>query len=185
MRQQGILLSFLIALTSTNVFAQENLNTTTKENKMNYEIIVKETSAQPALVIKGKVKIEKAGDAIGAILGKIGAHLEANQIHPTGAPFTRTYNFENGVLEFEAGFPVSSGTLGEGEILATELPKGKVATTIHIGSQEKSPEAYEALHLWMQKNNMKEAGAPWEVYLTDPSTTPEAESKMEIFFPLQ
>lgn len=184
MRQQEILLS-LIVLVSTNVLAQKNLTTYSKENNMNYEIIVKETSAQPALVIKGKVKIEQAGEAIGEILGKIGAYLETNQINPTGAPFTRTYNFVNGMLEFEAGFPVSEGTLGEGEILATELPKGKVATTIHIGSQDKSEEAYKALHIWMETNHVSPAGAPWEMYLTDPETTPEAEAKMQIFFPIQ
>ncbi|MGZ5279923.1 MAG: GyrI-like domain-containing protein [Pseudobdellovibrionaceae bacterium] len=152
---------------------------------MNYEIIVKDISAQPALVIKGKINVEQAGEAIGEILGKIGTHLEQKQISPTGAPFTRTFNFENGVLEFEAGFPVPKGTLGEGEIHATELPKSKVATTIHIGSQEKSEEAYQALHSWMEANNANAAGAPWEMYLTDPAATPETESKMEIYFPIQ
>lgn len=183
MRQHGIALSFFLVLTSTNVFAQKNLNT--KENKMNYEIIVKEIKAQPALVIKGKVKIEQAGEAIGEILGKIGTHLEMKHIQPTGAPFTRTFSFEEGVLEFETGFPVPEGTAGEGLIIATELPKTKVATTLHVGSQEKSEEAYKALHIWMEKNNITAAGAPWEVYLTDPSTTPEGDAKMEIYFPIK
>lgn len=185
MRQQGILLSLALVLISTNVFAQKKLNNNTKENVMNYEIITKETSAQPALVIKRKVNIEQAGEAIGEILGMVGTYLETNHINPTGAPFTRTFSFDNGVLEFEAGCPVPKGTAGEGEIFATELPKTKVATTIHVGSQEKSEEAYKALHIWMKKNNKKEAGAPWEVYLTDSSTTPESESKMEIYFPIQ
>ena len=74
-------------------------------------------------------------------------------------------------------FQLNAGQDREEEILVTELPKTKVATTIHVGSQEKSEEAYKALHIWMQENNAKEAGAPWEVYL--------AESKMEIYFPIQ
>lgn len=175
MRQQGLLLSFFLVLTSANVFAQKNL--ITKENKMNYEIIVKETNAQAALVIKGKVNIEEAGKTIGEILEKIGTYLETKQIPVMGAPFTRTFNFENGVLEFEAGFPVPQGTLGENEIIATELPKTKVATTIHSGPQETSEEAYKALHQWMQDNNTSPAGAPWEMYLN--------ESEMEIYFPIQ
>lgn len=183
MRQQGILLSLVLALASTNIFAQKN--PTKKENEMKYEIIVKEMTAQPALVIKGKVNVEQAGEAIGEILGKVGTYMEANHIQPLGAPFTRTYSFENGVLEFEAGFPVAKGTPGKGEILATELPQTKVATTLHLGSQAKSEEAYKALHIWMEKNNVREAGAPWEAYLTDPATTPEAESKMEIYFPIR
>ncbi|MGE0633117.1 MAG: GyrI-like domain-containing protein [Pseudobdellovibrionaceae bacterium] len=176
MRQQGILLSLFLVLVSTNVFAQKNSNQNTKENEMNYEIVVKETSAQPALVIKGKVNVEEVGEAIGGILGKIGAYLETNHINPTGAPFTRILNFENGIFEFEAGFPVSKKMMGYGEIMATELPKTKVATTIHTGGQDKSEEAYKALHIWMKKNNIQEAGAPWEVY--------DSESKMEIFYPI-
>jgi effector-binding domain-containing protein len=177
MGQRGILLSFFLVLASTNIFAQEN--------EMKYEIVVKETQAQAALVIKGKVNIEQAGEAIGEILGKVGKHLEAKQISPAGAPFTRTFSFENGVLEFESGFPVPSGTTGEGEILATELPKAKVASTIHTGSQGKSEEAYNALHGWMDVNNVKAIGAPWEMYLTDSETTPEDKAKMEICFPIQ
>ena len=182
MRQQGILLPFFIALISTNVFAN---NLHSKENKMNYEIIVKTTNAQSALVIKGTSKMEQAGEAIGKILEKVGQHLQAKRINPTGAPFTRIFDVKNGILEFEAGFPVAKGTAGDGEILATELPKTKVATTIHTGSQEKSEEAYEALHIWMQKHNIKAAGAPWESYLTDPETTPETEAKMEISYPIE
>lgn len=150
-----------------------------------YQVEAKEVVAQPALVIKGKVKAEKAGEAIGSILGKVGEYLGKNNSHPVGAPFTRTYQFEKGVLEFESGFPVSEGVAGNGEILSTELPKSKVATTVHVGSQETSENAYRAIHAWMAENGKKEAGAPWEVYLTDPSTTPDSESKMQIFFPIR
>lgn len=157
-----------------------------KENKpMQYQVEAQEIPAQPALVIKGKVKVEKVGEAIGGILGKVSGYLEKKNAHPTGAPFTRTYQHEKGVLEFESGFPVQAGVMGQGEIIATELPRGKVATTVHVGFQETSEQAYKAIHIWMAKNGKKEAGAPWEVYLTDPSTTPENESKMQIYYPVR
>lgn len=166
-------------------FAASNNEQNSKGKTMNYKIELKDVAAQPALVVKGKAKIEEVGPVIGEYLGKVEAYLASKKISPAGAPFTRTFNFANGVLEFEAGFPVSSKVETKGDIIATELPKGKVATTVHIGSQEKSQDAYEAIQAWMKKNEKGEAGAPWEVYLSDPASTPEDQSKMQVFFPVK
>jgi effector-binding domain-containing protein len=144
---------------------------------MKYDVQVQEVAAQPALVVKGKVSIEKAGDAIGGSIGAVGAYLEQAKLQPAGAPFTRTYSFENGVLEFESGFPVASTPKGKGTVIATELPRATVATTVHIGSQETSENAYGAIHAWMKANAKQPAGAPWEVYVD--------ETKMQIFFPIR
>lgn len=164
-----------LAIVATGAFAETAQPK--KESAMPYEIKVQEVVAQPALVVKGKVNIEKAGDAIGANIGAVSAMLEKNKLQPAGAPFTRTYSFEQGVLEFESGFPVAATTKGQGEVIGTQLPKGLVATTIHSGSQDGSEKAYAAIEEWMKKNKKSPAGAPWEVYLT--------ETKMQIFFPIR
>lgn len=62
-------------------------------------------------------------------------------------------------------------------MIATELPKAQVATTVHVGDQSSSEHAYNALHAWMKANGKQPAGAPWEVYV--------AEGKMEIYFPIR
>ena len=157
---------------------------TTQGSAMTYQVEIKDVSAQPALVIKGKVKVEKVGEAIGGILGRIGEYLGKQGLSAAGAPFTRTYAHKDGMLEFEAGFPVTAAAKGSDDIIRTELPKGKVAVTTHIGSQETSEDAYKALHVWMKKNNKKEAGAPWEIYLSEQGT-PEKEAKMQVFYPIR
>ena len=42
---------------------------------MKYDISVKDHAAQPALVIKGKIAVEKAGNAIGGSIGTISTTL--------------------------------------------------------------------------------------------------------------
>lgn len=155
------------------------LFTTLSEGKeaMNYVINVKDHAAQPALVIKGKIPVEKAGDAIGESIGTISNYLKKAKIQPTNAPFTRTYSFENGVLEFETGFTIAKPQRSDGKIIATELPKVQVATTVHVGGQSSSENAYDAIHAWMKTNGKAPAGAPWEVYVAD--------GKMEIYFPIR
>lgn len=156
----------------------------TKGSAMTYQVEVKDVSAQPALVIKGKVKIDQIESTINGIMTRIGAHLGKLGLAPTGAPFTRTYNFKDGVMEFEAGFPVAAGAKGEGDIIRTELPKTKVVVTTHIGPQATSEDAYKALHAWMTKHGKTQAGAPWEIYLSEPGTA-EKDEKMRIFYPIR
>ena len=144
---------------------------------MTYDIKVQEHAARPALVIKGKVKIEQAGEAIGGNIGAVSGHLEKAGLQPTGAPFTRTFKFADGVLEFESGFPIAKAATSQGNIVATELPKATVATTVHVGDQATSEKAYEALHAWMAANGKQPAGAPWEIYVAD--------DRMEIHFPVR
>lgn len=154
-------------------------NMTQAEGKeaMPYEVQVLEVAAQPALVVKGKVKIELAGGAIGNNIGAVDAYLKDAHIQPVGAPFTRTYSFDNGIFEFESGFPIAVSATGKGDVIATELPKTKVATTVHVGDQATSEDAYNAIHAWIVANGKEVAGAPWEVY--------ETNNKMQIFFPIK
>lgn len=148
-----------------------------KNEPIHYSIKIEDHPAQAALVIKGKVAIENAGDAIGGNILAIGAHLEKLRVKPAGSPFTRTYSFKDGILEFESGFPITNAAKTEDNIVATELPKSTVATTTHKGDQSSSENAYNAIHSWMKANGKKPAGAPWEVYTAD--------NQMDIYFPIQ
>ena len=76
---------------------------------------------------------------------------------------------EKSLLEFESGFPIAAGNEGEGAIVAVELPKATVATTLHVGDQATSEEAYRAIHSWMAFNGESAAGAPWEAHLSEPT----------------
>ena len=151
---------------------------------MNYQIELTEKKSQKALVVRKKVKIETAGESIGGAISKVENYLKNLNSEPQGAPFTRTLCFEKGVIEFEAGFPVEKGVVGFGDICATELPEGQMATTVHEGNPDESEKAYQALHVWMNSNSKSEAGAPWEVYLSDNSSSIE-NLRMQIFYPVK
>lgn len=155
-----------------------------QETIMGYQIEVVTSQAQPVLVIKGKTSFENAGGTIGGAIGKVGQYLGKLSQSPAGAPFARMLDIKQGVIEFEAGFPAVKALPSKDEIYSTELPLGTMVTTTHEGSQETSELAYKALHAWMAQNNKSEAGAPWEVYLTD-ETTPADQAKMQIYYPIK
>ena len=75
---------------------------------------------------------------------------------------------------------------GTDRIQAGELPGGTVATVIHKGPYEGLPQTWAALVEWISAQGLQPAGAPWEVYLTDPGAEPDSSKwRTQIFFPVQ
>jgi effector-binding domain-containing protein len=61
-----------------------------------------------------------------------------------------------------------------------------VATTIHKGSYDTLNLAHEAVQTWILENHEEAGGAPWEVYITDPSEVPNPNEWLtEIIHPLK
>ena len=82
--------------------------------------------------------------------------------------------------------PVAAPLDGSGRIQASELPAGTVATVTHMGPYDALPQAWSALTEWMEAQGLEPAGAPWEVYMTDPGAEPDQSKwRTDIFFPVR
>ncbi|MYG02265.1 MAG: hypothetical protein F4173_08285 [Acidobacteriia bacterium] len=67
-----------------------------------------------------------------------------------------------------------------------ELPCGTMATVTHIGPYEGLPNTWAALTEWIRSQGLEAAGAPWEVYVTDPGAEPDQSKwRTDIFFPVR
>ncbi len=62
---------------------------------------------------------------------------------------------------------------------------GLCAMATLIGSYDKLPSIHTKLHVWIDENNYKLNGAPFEVYQTDPYSTQEDNNIIEVFFPIK
>jgi len=82
--------------------------------------------------------------------------------------------------------PVTSHDGGSrADVRADILPGGWVATTTHADVYEKLTEAHAAVQQWIETEGLTLAGAPWEVYITDPADYPNPKDwKTEIFWPI-
>ncbi len=128
--------------------------------KGKYEIKLEQFEEQKTVVMKAKATFENVGSTIESILNKVGEQLAKQGVEPVGAPFTRTFMIDETSMEFECGFPVQNGIQETADIVNSNLPQTTAATTLHTGSPETSQEGYDALHIWMQSQRYKEAGAP-------------------------
>jgi AraC family transcriptional regulator len=152
---------------------------------MPYAIDRIELAAQPVLVVRRRVQHSQIAAALGEILGRVFLHAQRSGAALAGQPFTRYIEWGPGVLTIEAGLPVAAGVAGEADVRADTLPGGPAARTTHIGPYDGLSAAHAAVQVWIEEHGMRVAGAPWEVYVTDPAEHPDPRNwRTDLYWPL-
>jgi effector-binding domain-containing protein len=90
----------------------------------------------------------------------------------TGPPFTRYYGITGGRVEAEAGFPFTGELVERLGVRRSALPGGRMAVTTHIGPYDTLAATYAESTRWIEAHGLATAGAPWEVYMSEPDTDP-------------
>lgn len=138
-----------------------------------YDVHGETRTGQPTAVVSTTLPVPEIGPWLARTYGTIGAVLDRQGIRPVGPPFGRFHQVSDDRFEVEAGFPVAVAVEDDGEVRASSLPGGPVATTMHVGPYEAMEPAYEALESWVREHDGDLAGDPWEVWLSDPSREPD------------
>lgn len=137
---------------------------------------------QFTLSVRGIVP-DQIGDEVGKAIGEVWAYLEQHQIEPAAPPYARS-TWQPG-SDLEVGLVIGTAADGEGRIVAGELPGGKIAVALHTGAPGSMWETATALRAWIREQGLREAGVPWETYLTNPDQEPDATSwKTELSYPV-
>ena len=124
--------------------------------------------------------------AIGEGLGKAFPYSQRTGLAIAGRPFTRYLSTGPGLYSIEVGMPVATTSSGEGQVEAGTLPGGPVAVAMHAGPYDQLSETYAALERWIEANDFRVAGAPWESYITDPADLPDpADWRTEVYWPIE
>ncbi|MCZ7646303.1 MAG: GyrI-like domain-containing protein [Planctomycetota bacterium] len=141
--------------------------------------------ARPVVAIRRVTTPEKIGDTCREIFGILGPKFAAGEFPMAGPPYARYFSFSPERVELEVGAPVAKPMPSQGEIAAGELPGGRAATLLHVGPYEGLKDAYPRLERWMKEQGHACAGAPFEVYETDPSREPDASKwRTRIYWPV-
>jgi effector-binding domain-containing protein len=153
------------------------------------QTVTVQTKSQPMLYVtrKSTMAPDEIGKAMADAFATLGKFIGQHGVPVVGPPLAIYHDYSKSGLVMDIGFPVMAPATGmaAGEIRAGETPSGKALKAVHRGAYDKLRETYDALG-----EQMKQAGIPmpaksWEVYLTDPDTTPEAEQITEIFMPVK
>ncbi len=152
---------------------------------MSYQCEIVERPAQPALTIRTRTSVQDLAQLSGQAFGAVAQYLGELGEYPAGAPFAAYYNMDMQNLDVELGFPVTRPLPGKGEIQASEIPGGRLATVVHTGPYSECGPAYEALAQFIKEHGYEATGVAYEAYLNDPTQTPPEQLQTQVIFPLQ
>jgi effector-binding domain-containing protein len=72
--------------------------------------------------------------------------------------------YKDDIPRVEIGVELSVSCPLSGDVIASELPSGLVATTTHRGNYSGLGDAHRAIKEWCKKRGKKMTGVRWEVY---------------------
>jgi AraC family transcriptional regulator len=149
-------------------------------------IAIRELTPQPFLAIRRRVAPSEIAATLGEILPAVFGHAQRLAIPFAGPPTTRYVATGPGLLTMEAGMPISGKASSEGPIEALELPGGIAAVGVHAGAYDTLQATHVAVERWIEANGYAVAGAPWEVYTTDPGEFPDpADWRTDVVYPVR
>ena len=115
--------------------------------------------------------------------GKLFETIAKNKLTCLGAPIAIYHDkeFNPANNDTEIAIPIAERTPE-----TRELAGGLCAKGIHRGPYSELSSTYSRIVQWVEENGYQIAAPPYEVYVTDPATTPAPEDYItEIYFPIQ
>lgn len=142
--------------------------------------------SQACVTMRATVAPKDISKTLATILPEVGQYLSKVSATMAGPPFTRYHVLGAEKLEIEAGMPVRTAVVGEGNVLACELPGGRTAITWHVGGYNELQKSHKRLEEWMKAEGLEARGGPWEIYWTDPGLEPDpAKWRTQILWPVK
>ena len=152
------------------------------------EVVIKEAEPITVAYVARKGPFDTIGEAMGALFGWIAQQGYAPAGPPRGTFYHAPGQVPDEELTWNICTPIAGGVAPHGPddqgFGVKRIAPHQVASVNHIGPYEQVPTTYTALGGWIAENGYQIVGPSTEIWLSDPSTTPEAELVTEIQFPV-
>jgi effector-binding domain-containing protein len=156
-------------------------------------LTVSVVDARPVTVAYVEAQSSKDTQAIGEAIGrgyeKVLAFMKVHGLTQSGPPITINTRDDDTGYGFDAAIPVDKAP--EKELPASSPVKlkatygGKALQIVSKGPYAEMPKVYAKLRSYMAARGYEPAGAPWDEYVSDPATTPEADLITNIYQPVE
>ncbi|MGI8916325.1 MAG: GyrI-like domain-containing protein [Chloroflexota bacterium] len=144
---------------------------------MSYQVTALDVVARPTAVVAATTTWQEFPTLWMELLDEVWACLRASGIH-RGCPNIMLYRDD--VPHVEVGVELSQPCPLTGRVVASTLPAGQVAMTVHRGSYAGLASAHQAVVDWCAAQGRGRAGPRWEVY--GPHRDDPAEVWTEVYY---
>lgn len=138
---------------------------------MNFECRIQEVKPAITIAYRFTSSIETITRDLTLHFPRVVDFLKEVGEHPAGFSYMCIYSMEFGNWQVECGFPVLHPIPGNGEFIASTIPGGRCATTMHRGPYPELIHSYERLANWMKANQLIAKGPLYEYSMNDPRIT--------------
>jgi effector-binding domain-containing protein len=147
---------------------------------MSHEVTLAEVEGRPTAVVAATTTWQEFPGLWPELLDEVWACLRAGGIN-RGCRNVLLYL--DGVPRVEVGVELTRPCPLTGRVVASTLPAGPVAMTVHRGPYEGLADAHQAVHEWSAAQRRPLAGPRWEVY--GPHHDDPAEVWTEVYYLLR
>jgi effector-binding domain-containing protein len=144
---------------------------------MDYQVGIVETGSRPTAVVAATTTWQEFPALWGQLLGEVWDCLRAAGID-RGCRNIMLYL--NGAPTVEVGVLLDRPCPLTGRVVASALPQGTAAMTVHRGSFGGVGAAHEAVVHWCAANGRRPSGVRWEIY--GPHNDDPAEQWTEVYW---
>lgn len=154
-------------------------------NEMLYEIREQQEPDRHLAVKRFKASPDQIGARMGQAFGTVYEYASHHGVQLIGPPIGCYEMGTRTTFEVLAGCAVEVPIEAEGDVEPYLLRGGPALTTVHVGSYDELPKAYEALEAHAREFGRElDMSTMWEEYLTGPSVPPD-QMRTVVHWPLK
>ena len=128
---------------------------------MRYQIALSRSEAILTAVIRNRVRPGELAQFVPAACGEVWSFIRAAGLPRPGRHIALYLDAQGTV---EVGAEVSEPFAGNDRVQCSQLPAGRVATTVHFGPYPRHSEAHAGIRQWCAGHGHRLSGISWEVY---------------------
>lgn len=153
---------------------------------MTYDITIKDIEPVDVIGLRFETSPESISSDGGDARNRLLEGLNREGIVPAGPPRSVYHEIGDDSWTVESCFPVAGASSAPDGLTLRRFEGGKAACVTHVGPYDELGMAYRELEVWIDKQDLKTANPPFDLYLNDPKEVKDpAKFETEIVWPVK
>lgn len=152
------------------------------------QIGVVQTRAEPVAITAGRSGGDRRsiGVALGVAYARLATFINRQGLEQVGPPIAIYYGEANGTLSFEAAIPVNRGDVAAKEpVRLGRTYEGRAVRAVYRGPYSGLAAVHRQVLAYLAAAGLKQAGARWEQYVSNPAKTADADLVTHLYYPVE
>ena len=128
---------------------------------MPYQIDLTRSKPITTAVVRSRVPAKELAQFVPAACGEVWSFIRSAGLPRPGRHLALYLDAQGSV---EVGAEVSEPFGGNDRVHCSQLPAGRVATTVHFGPYGRLSDAHAAIREWCAGHGHRRSGVSWEIY---------------------